>query len=105
MTNPDQANWIIVLYTGVAQVSFACSLLHTFLPPWEFLDDFPTVQKVYKAIIYVIGYVAGNGRSTLYKSISTADGTKTSKIVNGKGAIDESKINTDVQNKNIPPTS
>jgi hypothetical protein len=101
----DHQNWIAILYTATAQISFACSLLHTFLPPWEFLDDFPTVQKIYKAVIYVIGYVAGNGRSTIYPTLSTANGTKTSLAANGniKGALNETN-DTNVQDKNIPPT-
>lgn len=47
-----------------------CTMLHTFLPPWEILDDFPTVQKYYKVLVYFVGYVAGNARSTVYRSIS-----------------------------------
>lgn len=49
----------------------ACSLLHNFLPPWDFLDDFPRAQKIYKIVVYVIGYIALNARSTVYRSIST----------------------------------
>lgn len=48
-----------------------CSLLHTFLPPWDFLNDFPRAQKYYKLAVYIIGYVALNGRSTVYRSLST----------------------------------
>lgn len=51
-----------------------CSLLHTFLPPWDFLNDFPKAQKYYKLAVYVIGYIALNGRSTIYQSISTTKG-------------------------------
>jgi hypothetical protein len=40
------------------------------MPPWDFLSDFPRAQKYYKVVIYVIGYVAGNARSTVYRSIS-----------------------------------
>lgn len=47
-----------------------CSVLHTFLPPWDFLNDFPRAQKYYKVVIYVVGYIAINGRSTVYRSIS-----------------------------------
>lgn len=47
-----------------------CSILHTMLPPWEALNDFPRAQKYYKLAVYVIGYLALSGRSTLYKSIS-----------------------------------
>ena len=53
-----------------------CSLLHSFLPPWDFLNDFPRAQKYYKLAVYVIGYVALNGRSTVYRSISTQNGTQ-----------------------------
>lgn len=52
------------------QTIVGCSILHSFLPPWDFLNDFPRAQKYYKAAIYIIGYVAINGRSTVYKSIS-----------------------------------
>lgn len=53
-----------------------CSILHSTLPPWDFLNDFPTLQKYYKLLIYVIGYVALNARSTVYKSISTTQPTQ-----------------------------
>lgn len=61
-----------------------CSVLHTVLPPWEAFDDFPRAQKYYKLLIYFVGYIALNGRSTLYKSLSTNNGSKTSDVVNGK---------------------
>jgi hypothetical protein len=47
-----------------------CSILHTFLPPWDALDGFPRAQKYYKVVVYTIGYMALNGRSTVYRSIS-----------------------------------
>lgn len=64
-----------------------CSLLHTVLPPWDWrpdfvtqgLSEFPVAQKVfygvfnnrwYRVLIYGIGYVALNGRSTIWKFIS-----------------------------------
>lgn len=69
------------------------SVLHTFLPPWDWepefitvgLSDFPGAQKWfrtffhnrwYKAMIYFIGFVAVNIRSTVWHYISTknADG-------------------------------
>lgn len=53
-----------------------CSVLHTVLPPWEAFNDFPAVQKYYKLLIYVIGYMALNGRSTVYQGISTKNGTQ-----------------------------
>ena len=67
----------------ITRTIVTCSILHTTLPPWEFLDDFPQVQKVYKAFIYLVGYVAINGRSSVYKSLSTKDGTQVSKAANG----------------------
>lgn len=60
------------------------SLAHTILPPWEVFDDFPRVQKYYKLFVYIVGYAALNGRSTVYKDLSTKDGTRSSPIVNGK---------------------
>lgn len=47
-----------------------CSILHTFMPPWDILGDFPNAQKYYKVIIYTVGYIAINGRSTVYQGIS-----------------------------------
>jgi hypothetical protein len=58
-----------------------CSFLHTVMPPWETFNDFPRAQKVYKVIVYTVGYVALNGRSTLYQSLSTGSGTKASDVV------------------------
>lgn len=50
-----------------------CSVAHTFLPPWDAdaLKPFPTLQKYYRLLIYVVGYVGINARSTIYPSIST----------------------------------
>lgn len=56
-----------------------CSIMHTMLPPWEVLNDFPAAQKYYKVFVYSIGYVALNGRSTVYRDISTKEGAQTSK--------------------------
>lgn len=56
------------------------SLLHTFLPPWDVLADFPKAQKVYKVVVYTVGYIAINGRSSVYRSISTQDGTAVSPV-------------------------
>ncbi len=49
-----------------------CSIAHTFLPPWDAdaLKPFPGLQKYYRLLIYVLGYIAINARSTVYKSIS-----------------------------------
>lgn len=56
----------------ITRVVFIASICHSALPPWEFLNDFPTAQKLYKAFIYLVGFVAINGRSTVYQSISVA---------------------------------
>jgi len=73
----------------VTEIVAGASVLHTVLPPWEAFNDFPTGQKYYKLLVFVIGYVALNGRSTLYSGISTASGTKVSDVVakttNGNG--------------------
>lgn len=63
-----------VLFEEGLRLVAICSVLHTVLPPWDFLNDFPVVQKYYKTFVYVVGYIALNGRSTLYQSISTKNG-------------------------------
>jgi len=70
-----------------------CSLTHSLLPPWDFLDDFPRAQKVYKAFVYVVGYVALNGRSTVYRSISTSNpgGPNSSAPPPGPNLLEEKK--------------
>lgn len=69
------------------EVIAGCSFLHTILPPWDWepdfvvegLADFPNAQatfracfhnRYYKLFIYIIGYVALNARSTVWKFIS-----------------------------------
>ena len=74
-----QVDWVKITTTGIT----VCSILHTVLPPWEAFEEFPSLQKYYKLFVYLVGYAALNGRSTIYPSLSTANGTKTSKIVNG----------------------
>lgn len=63
-----------LLFDVLSRTIVVCSLLHTFLPPWDFLSPWPRAQKAYKATIYVIGYIAINARSTVYQSVSTDDG-------------------------------
>lgn len=60
------------------EIVTGASVLHTILPPWEAFSDYPSVQKPYKLLVYIIGYAALNGRSTVYPSISTQNGTQTS---------------------------
>jgi hypothetical protein len=64
-----------------AEVIAIASFAHTILPPWEAFNDFPRVQKYYKLFVYIVGYAALNGRSTVYPSLSTASGTKQSDAV------------------------
>ncbi len=66
----DGHRHLSVEYLAVHLIA-TCSILHSLLPPWDFLDPWPRAQKYYKAVIYVIGYMALNGRSTVYRSIST----------------------------------
>lgn len=63
------------------------SLLHTFLPPWDWepdfvtdgLKEFPFAQKIffgffhnrwYRLLVYSTGYIALNARSTIWRWIS-----------------------------------
>ncbi len=57
----------------IARVVLVASIAHTFLPPWDAdaFQPFPGFVKFYKVLVYVVGYVAINGRSTIYPSIST----------------------------------
>jgi len=72
---------------SATEVIAACSFLHTVLPPWDWspdfvsqgLSEFPAAQKIfygvfhnryYRLLIYVIGFIALNGRSTIWKFIS-----------------------------------
>lgn len=71
------------VFHWVAGIGFMASILHTFfLPPWEFLSDFPRAQKCYKAFVYFVGFVAVSGRSTIFKSISinNPDGVNTTGV-------------------------
>lgn len=69
-----------------------CSILHTTLPPWDWnpdfvkngLSEFPAAQrmiyctfnnKYYRLLIYIIGFIAINGRSTVWHVISVANPT------------------------------
>ena len=64
-----------------------CSVLHSLLPPYswnpefvsEGLSEFPSAQRTfhaffdnryYRLAIYVIGYIALNARTTVWKSLS-----------------------------------
>jgi hypothetical protein len=66
------------------QLVYFTTILHNLLPPWDFLSDFPRLQKGYKLLVYVVGYAAGNGRSTFWRSLSTNNGRQPSPI-NGNG--------------------
>ena len=66
-----------IIKLGTSIVTGA-SILHTILPPWEAFNDYPAIQKPYKVVIYIIGYAALNGRSTVYPSLSTQSGATVS---------------------------
>ena len=71
----------------ITEVVAVCSLLHSIMPPWDWDPDFvrigwvefPSAQNAfhklfnnrwYRVMVYVIGYIALNGRSTVWKFIS-----------------------------------
>lgn len=118
MTFPE---WHVVLDYATRAVA-VCAVLHTFLPPWDWkpqfvvegLADFPAVQNLffksihnryYKLLIYTIGYIAINGRSTIWKGISVE------KQMNGAVNQAATKIaenlsrNPSVLNGSSPPNS
>jgi len=80
---------IVKLATEVVAGS---SLLHTILPPWEALSDFPGAQRYYKLLVYIVGYVALNGRSTLYASVSTKNGTQPSQATLTAGTANPNPV-------------
>lgn len=72
---------LVDVFTEVVAV---CSVLHTFLPPYDWnpyfvntgLAEFPSAQKLfhaifnnrwYRFIVYIIGFTALNARSTIWK--------------------------------------
>jgi hypothetical protein len=63
------------------EIVTGASVIHTLLPPWEAFNDYPSIQKPYKLLVYIIGYAALNGRSTVYPSLSTQSGTQPSPVV------------------------
>lgn len=71
----------------VTKIIAVCSFLHTVLPPWDWepttvtvgLAEFPLLQRAfyavfhnryYRLLIYLTGWVALNGRSTIWRYIS-----------------------------------
>ena len=62
----------------LTEVVAGSSVVHTILPPWEAFNDFPVAQKYYKLLVYIVGYIALNGRSTVYPSLSTKSGSQPS---------------------------
>lgn len=66
------------LVDELTRIVAICSVLHTLLPPWEVLNDFPSAQKYYKVLIYTISYASLNGRSAVYGSLSTKGGQQQS---------------------------
>ncbi len=72
------------LFVVVPQIVTICTMLHSLLPPWEVLNDFPRTQKGYKVFIYTLGYVGGSARSTVpwnkAISISNPNGVNTTGV-------------------------
>jgi hypothetical protein len=57
----------------ILATSFSASIAHSFLlPPWDApaIAQFPRFQRFYRLLVYVVGYVAVNMRSTVFQSIS-----------------------------------
>lgn len=83
------------IYTNVVTIS---SHLHSLLPPWDnaAIAAFPNLQKYYRLFIYILGYMAAGYRSTVYRSISTQDGTQPSlaavKTLTNGGTNGSSKV-------------
>lgn len=89
---PAQAilSWLLLHHQVIDYLTRAiavCSVLHTVLPPWDWnpdfvkngLSEFPTAQSTfrktfnnrwYRVLIFVIGYIALNARSTVWHFIS-----------------------------------
>jgi len=88
------------------EIVAGASVLHTVLPPWEAFNDFPTAQKYYKLLVYIVGYIALNGRSTFYPSLSTGSGTKQSEVVKTVASISDppkGAANVDAANTPVTP--
>jgi hypothetical protein len=64
-----------VIWHEAVTVIAVCSAAHSLLPPWDFLNEYPRAQRAYKLLIYIVGYVALNARSTMYPILSTGNGT------------------------------
>jgi hypothetical protein len=88
------SNWIVTfviahhrVFDSLTEIVTACSIVHTLLPPWDWdpafvrvgLIEFPTAQKAfhalfnnrwYRILVYIIGFVALNARSTIWRYIS-----------------------------------
>jgi hypothetical protein len=81
--------WLLTTkaFVYITTIVTVCSAVHSVLPPWDWdpdfvkvgLAEFPTAQKMfygtfnnrwYRVLVYAIGFVALNARSTFWKSIS-----------------------------------
>lgn len=103
----------------VTRVMATCSILHTFLPPWDWepefvtvgLSEFPAAQWVfrkslhnrwYKLLIYSVGFVSVNMRSTIWKfiSVKNPDGpnanqpTSSATVATASVVVEETRVNT-----------
>ena len=82
-------------------VVISCSVLHTFLPPYDAdaISQFPTFQKYYRLLIYLVGYIGINARSLVWKQISTDSGTRVSDVASNSRAVEDSKDLVNQNNK------
>lgn len=105
-------------WPSITGIIAACSLAHTLLPPYDWkpsfveegLAEFPVAQKVfygcfnnryYKLAVYTVGYVALNGRSTIWKFISVKNAagpnaslkTIADTIASGEGTASKAQAN------------
>jgi hypothetical protein len=86
----------VIEFINIAtRVVFIASVAHSVLPPWDAdaFQPFPRFVKFYKVLIYIIGFIAVNGRSTVYHSISIAE----------PGGVNESVANAAAPEKFATP--
>lgn len=100
----ELVHWLITskYFVYITSLVTMCSALHNVLPPWDWDPDFvkvgfaefPILQKLfykvfnnrwYRILVYMVGFVALNARSTFWKSISikNPESINVKKIQNG----------------------
>lgn len=73
------------LIDAVTKIVVGASVVHMFLPTQDWLDDFPTAQKYYKAFVKLVGCVA------IAKSAIRPEATATMLAQNKADAVAEGK--------------